>query len=133
MLRGKSNIGTNGTNISFATNAEVVCTGDIRTLVDYEQYEVVSTADATFKHLFENCEQLVAAPELPSEDLAKECYDCMFLGCTSLKTAPELPAENLTENCYSLMFCGCTSLISAPELPAKNLTEWCSSVPRPPK
>ena len=34
----------------------------------------------------------------------------MFNGCDSLTKAPELPAETLAEYCYSDMFSGCESL-----------------------
>ena len=40
-LRGKSLLGTNYSNISFTDpDVKVSCTGDIRTLVDYEYYRL---------------------------------------------------------------------------------------------
>lgn len=111
--------------ISFATDAQVICSGDIRTLVDYTNYNTVSTSEAKFNRLFENCTQLVVAPELLATDLAERCYEHMFSGCTSLKTAPDLPADTLPYGCYEFMFSGCTSLERAPILPAKNLADWC--------
>lgn len=128
LLRGKSKLGTNGANISFASNAEVICTGDIRTLIDYEQYETTSTNKAVFASLFSGCSQLVVAPDLPIKDLATQCYRSMFLGCTSLKNAPILPATKLSDQCYLCMFYGCTSLKKAPELPATQLTERCYGI-----
>jgi hypothetical protein len=83
LLRGMSAVGTDGAMISFTTDAQVICTGDIRTLVDYKHYETVATNDAKFNSLFENCSQLIVAPELPSMDLAESCYLGMFYGCTS--------------------------------------------------
>ena len=127
LLRGKSRIGTNKATILFAKNIEVICTGDIRTLVDYEHYERADTSQSKFDRLFQNCTQLVVAPELPIKNLAVGCYYLMFAGCTSLKTAPELPAENLADDCYSGMFMGCTSLEYAPEMPAENLAKKCYS------
>ena len=125
LLRGHSKKGTDGAKISFATDAQVICTGDIRTLVDYKHYKKAITRKAVFKWLFSNCNQLVVAPELPSENLAKGCYKGMFAGCTSLRTPPELPTKVLAEECYSKMFSGCTSLKRAPILPNAKLEKDC--------
>ncbi|MBR4739043.1 MAG: leucine-rich repeat protein [Bacteroidales bacterium] len=105
-----------------------------------------------YMSMFNNCNNLTAAPELPATTLARECYNSMFSGCTSLTaapaelpattleanccyamfydckkltTAPELPATTLAGGCYSYMFYGCTSLTAAPELPATTLAEDC--------
>ena len=133
-LRGKNLNGTADgyiySTISFSsndTNAEVACTGDIRTLLDYENYNTVKTKDARFSHLFNYCKQLTSAPELPATTLANSCYEGMFEGCTSLTTAPELPATTLAWQCYCRMFEGCKSLTKAPELPATTLANSCYS------
>ncbi len=112
-------------NISFATDAQIICTGDIRTLIDYKHYKQTNTSKAIFSYLFAGCTQLVVAPELPSTQLADECYASMFEGCTSLKTAPMLPAKELARSCYANMFKGCTSLEISPVLPAKELALSC--------
>ena len=125
LIRGKSRIGTNDATFLFFTKTKVVCTGDIRTLVDYSKFSEVDTSQARFERLFQNCKQLVVAPELPAENLAEKCYVDMFSGCTSLKRAPKLPAKSLSIGCYSRMFCWCTSLEEAPELPAENLADGC--------
>lgn len=57
LIRGKSSIGTNKATIAFATNAEVICTGDIRTLVDYKHYDEADTSKSIFQLLFQNCKQ----------------------------------------------------------------------------
>ena len=130
-LRGKSANGTATSDLSRAQisfgddNVQVACSGDIRTLVDYENYATVSTANARFCRLFESCRSLTAAPELPATTLAGNCYYRMFYYCTSLTVAPELPATTLAGNCYYGMFYGCTSLTSAPELPAATLVNEC--------
>ena len=108
-------------------NVKVACTGDIRTLLDWRNYNIVETNNARFCDLFYNCRVLTSAPELPATTLATNCYQRMFEGCTSLKTAPILPAENLARKCYSDMFDGCTSLVKAPALPAMVLTDYCYS------
>ena len=130
-LRGKSSIGTaqnsnKYSQISFGNDeVEVACTGDIRTLVDWKNYDTIETDNARFCQLFINCESLTTAPELPATTLADRCYYRMFSNCKSLTTAPELPAETLKEWCYYRMFYGCTSLETAPELPATDLAKRC--------
>ena len=131
-LRGKNLNGTatgyygmTAKRISFTNNVPVSCTGDIRTLLDYKNYTTVSTTNARFTSLFNNCAQLTSAPKLPATDLHEECYLGMFAGCTSLTTAPELPATNLRSKCYQAMFQGCTSLTTAPKLKATTLQSQC--------
>ena len=126
LLRGESSYGTNDARIEFTNDdVKVACTGDIRTLVDWETYTTVDTKDAKFVTLFGECTQLTSAPELPATTLAQNCYVYMFSGCTSLKSAPALPATTLAQNCYVYMFSGCTSLETAPALPATTLAESC--------
>ena len=130
-LRGKSSKGTatgyeNYSTIQFTTaNSPVDCTGDIRTLIDYENYANANTTNARFCKLFLRNTELRTSPSLPAQSLADYCYNEMFNGCTALTTAPELPAESLANNCYEYMFSGCTSLTTAPELRAATLAESC--------
>ena len=123
-LRGKSSVGTNGAQISFGNTTKVACSGDIRTLMDYENYKTI-TSSGNFSYLFKDCYQLISAPELPATTLASGCYRSMFMYCYQLISAPELPATTLSSSCYSQMFCGCTSLTQAPELPATKLDNYC--------
>ena len=111
--------------IQFGTNAEVACTGDIRTLLDYKTYKTVDTSNARFCFLFRNCVALTSAPDLPATTLAEFCYYSMFYDCSSLKVAPALPATTLAARCYENMFFCCSNLQEAPELPATNLTNSC--------
>lgn len=157
-LRGISSKGTavsnatQWTTISFGKATDVRCSGDIRTLVNYKDYENANTSNARFCNLFNKCLQLTSAPDLPATELASNCYYCMFKHCESLTTAPalpattlaaycyesmfafclslkfapaELPAEALAERCYYGMFCECAALTTAPALPAKTLAEGC--------
>ena len=129
-LRGTNLKGTSVpsqySTITFTdSNVPVACTGDIRTLLDWDNYTTVNTENARFNYLFNNCSVLTSAPELPATSLAYNCYHCMFLGCTNLKSAPKLPAPTLTTGCYFGMFSGCTNLKSAPELPAEALAYQC--------
>ena len=115
-LRGTNIYGTasNWSNYSTITftdkNVKVTCTGDIRTLLDWEYYKTVDTQNARFCFLFYSCAALTSAPELPAKTLANYCYYHMFEGCTSLTSAPELKATTLAASCYSRMFYGCTKL-----------------------
>ena len=107
------------------TNVNVACTGDIRTLQDWRNYNIVETRNARFCYLFNDCAVLTSAPELPATKLAVSCYTSMFAGCTSLTAAPELKTTELAASCYNNMFYGCTSLTSAPELKATTLANGC--------
>ena len=132
-LRGINPNGTATDWNSYSTitfteaNVNVACTGDIRTLQDWKNYNIVETNKARFCYLFKDCAVLTSAPELPATKLAGDCYYGMFSGCTSLTDAPELKATTLADYCYSYMFEGCTSLTSAPELKATTLENSCYS------
>ena len=106
-------------------SVEVNCTGDIRTLIDYENYYCANTSNAKFMNFFNSMTNLKSAPDLPSMELASQCYCAMFKGCTGLTTAPELPATTLDNSCYYEMFSGCTGLTTAPKLPATTLANYC--------
>mgnify|MGYP004483695133 CR=1 FL=1 len=130
-LRGTNINGTASGWITYSTikfteaNVNVACTGDIRTLLDWRNYNIVETNNARFCYLFKDCAVLTSAPELPATTLADECYNSMFHGCTSLTAAPNLNATTLAGGCYSGMFYGCTSLTAAPELKATTLVNHC--------
>lgn len=129
-LRGKSSYGTAKyasyySSISFGNDTKVSCAGDIRTLLNYEDYSMTDCFQVRFCFLFSGCTSLTTAPELPATILASNCYESMFKGCTSLTTAPELPATSLNYDCYESMFEGCSSLEIAPALPATLLELSC--------
>ena len=130
-LRGTNHNGTADGSARYSTitftdpTVDVACIGDIRTLQDWRNYNIVETNNARFRYLFLNCSVLTSAPELPATTLANYCYYKMFNGCTKLTSAPVLPATTLAYSCYDCMFRGCTSLTSAPELPATTLAGKC--------
>ena len=132
-LRGKSSTGTAENKDKYSRiifgkkSVSVACTGDIRTLQDYTNYNNVSTAEARFCHLFYFCGPLTSAPVLPATTLADYCYQALFVGCNELITAPVLPATTMAESCYDAMFYGCYNLNSAPALPAEALAPHCYS------
>ena len=130
-LRGTNLNGTSVpsqySTITFTnSNVPVACIGDIRTLLDWNNYATVNTENAMFIKLFENCSVLTSAPELPATSLANNCYYGMFSMCTNLKTAPKLPAKASKWLCYAGMFSGCTNLKSA-ELSIEFLRRGCCS------
>ena len=128
-LRGTN---TNGTAINVSQNSTIIftnkdepvaCTGDIRTLLDWEKYKTVDTKNAKFCYLFDGCSVLTSAPELPAITLAENCYQGMFWNCTNLESAPELPATTLMKNCYNLMFGYCEKLSTVTMLaPSTEIT-----------
>ena len=114
-LRGTNPYGTANhlgdySTITFTKDAPVACTGDIRTLLDWNNYNKVETYHAKFCYLFSGCSVLTSAPELPAETLANYCYYKMFSNCSNLTSAPVLPAETLVNSCYTEMFYGCKKL-----------------------
>ena len=130
-LRGTNHNGTAKDESYYSTinftdkTVNVACTGDIRTLLDWKNYNIVKTDNARFCSLFETCSVLTSAPELPATKLADCCYYYMFWRCTNLTSAPVLPATTLAQECYSNMSADCTNLTSAPELPATKLAVHC--------
>lgn len=131
-LRGVSSQGTaishyeKWSTISFGNGeVPVSCSGDIRTLVDYKNYETANTSNARFCNLFSYCSQLTSSPDLPATTLATKCYYNMFFKCKSLTAAPALPATKLAESCYASMFQSCLALTTAPALPATDLADNC--------
>lgn len=110
---------------SFGNTIPVNSSGDIRTLVDYDNYDVVDASNVRYNALFNGSSQLIAAPSLPSLTLADNCYDQMFKGCEQLQVAPALPSSMLAISCYRSMFEGCTNLTNAPLLPAEELKSSC--------
>ena len=144
-LRGKSSIGTavntdDYARIMFGNNANVSCSGDIRTLVDYENHSTANTENARFCSLFEHCKFLTSAPSLPATTLAACCYFYMFQHCINLIEAPALPAITLANSCYEGMFLSCDKLTNPPLLPAttlagqcyRNMFAFCESLQTPP-
>ena len=126
-FRAKSPIGTDGVRFildGLNPRAPIACTGDIRTLIDYENYDTVDTSQANFENLFAGM-ILTSVPLLPSMDLAPSCYERMFRGCT-LSEVPKLPATTLAESCYKSMFEN-TTITQAPDLPATTLAKECYS------
>ena len=102
-LRGTNTNGTADGSTLFSTitftdeTVNVACTGDIRTLLNWRNYNTVDTKDARFCGLFFNCRVLTSAPELPATTLASYCYQGMFFGCVKLSSVTMLaPSDQIT-------------------------------------
>lgn len=69
-------------------------------------------AERTFESIFSNIYGLTDASELllPATGLTQYCYSGMFQGCEQLEKAPELPVGTLVASCYNALFFGCTAL-----------------------
>ena len=111
----------------FVLSARAACSGNIQTLLQYNNPPTSIPAEYCYNGMFRSCKSLTQAPELPATTLATYCYYYMFAYCSSLVQAPELPATTLVDMCYSNMFNGCTSLTTAPALPATTLADSCYS------
>jgi len=86
----------------------------------------MNLARACYEFMFMDCPNLKKAMTvLPATELAAFCYTGMFQRCYQLETAPELPAQKMVYYCYSHMFNGCKSLTKAPYLPATELYTAC--------
>lgn len=110
-LRGKGNTKfrtSMGARLWLSANAS--CSGNIQTLLDYENPPTSIPSDNCYENMFNNCTKLLTSPELSAITLSKSCYYGMFYGCIRLTTAPALPSDMLTENCYNGMFSGCSKL-----------------------
>ncbi len=137
LLRGKNNtakgIGStqeSGTNkfYKFEISKNVAVSGDLMSLIDYENEVTTIPNIYCFVRLFEKCTCLVSAEnlKLSAIELKNGCYEGMFDGCSNLITPPSiLPATELKDNCYNQMFQGCNKMTSTPTLPATTLAEQC--------
>lgn len=70
-----------------------------------------SKLDYAFVSLFEgNPIVNIEKDFLSKTNLGVGCYNSMFENCANLVNAPDLPALNLTEGCYFYMFANCSNL-----------------------
>lgn len=88
----------------FFYNTNVVDAGDL-----YIPWD--SLPDSCCEYLFENCKNLIKAPNLPATKIKSYTYRWMFKGCTSLEKTPVIGLKTVEgeANCHQ-MFQGCTSL-----------------------
>ena len=124
-LRGKGNTKFDSSNgIRWQLSARAGCSGNIQTLLDWENPPTSISAGYCYEDMFRGCTSLTTPPELPATTLKEYCYFHMFEGCTSLTQAPELPATTLAKSCYDYMFEGCTSLKISTVQSTEYPTAW---------
>jgi hypothetical protein len=88
---------SNGWNVFDINNGAIAASGNIMFLMDKTgKLRSLEGYNYCFQCLFDGCESLTKAPELPATILSKGCYVNMFMLCSSLMQAPELPAITLT-------------------------------------
>lgn len=109
----------------FTLSKKAGAHGNIMSILADDSSAMTIGTTYAFIQLFNGCDNLTTAPDLPATTLSQFCYQNMFRGCTSLTDAPSLPALNAVRYCYSGMFNGCSSLSVAPELPATTLGDNC--------
>ena len=127
MLRGVNSDFSrkDGYYFNFRMSGRLAASGSVMSLLDGIGDSKTIPGSYCFYNLFEYCDELTQAPELPATELASHCYESMFKGCSGLTQAPALPATELAPYCYKNMFDGCTGLTQAPELPATELDPHC--------
>ena len=111
--------GTNYTHFIFSTASPVYCSGNIMHLFDYTQdlTEFPSPSNSRgVKYLFQNCTQLVEAPDSSIITGCGYMYYYMYDGCTSLVKAPDILATVCGDSAFNYMFNNCTSLVHAPKM-----------------
>lgn len=138
---------------SFKNSESCVVGGDVRTLIDYNNYQTVTLPSGCFYQLFSgNTEltdasalklssttipdhgykmmfnanlSLTAAPDIEATSVGEFGCDWMFKSCVSLQTAPVLKSATLTWGCYERMFQGC-SLLNSVTINANDISaEYC--------
>ncbi len=114
-----------GYYFKFRMSGRLAASGSVMSLLDGIGDSKTIPGSYCFYKLFEYCDELTQAPELPATELASHCYESMFDGCSGLTQAPALPATDLASYCYADMFYRCTGLTQAPELPATELDPNC--------
>lgn len=113
----------------FSVTTQFNAYGNTMSLIDSDNFVLKDnlTEDMTFLGLFNGCTGLLDAEYvmLPAMTLTESCYERMFNDCSNMLIAPELPAMTLTDRCYYAMFLDCGSLVKCPELPATVLGLEC--------
>lgn len=99
--------------------------GDIMSLIDFNNDLTSIPVNGCFYNLFKDCSLLTSAPELPATKLADACYLGMFQGCSSLTAIPDLPALTMEYQCYEDMFTNCKGITTVPQLQATTLAGRC--------
>lgn len=112
-------------NANFTINGSCKLTGTIMSLTNNcPGKDSLGLRGGIFRYCFENCDSIVSVSKtfLPETNLKQGCYKGMFQNCSNLIIAPELPATTLDALCYEEMFENCSNLHYIKML-ALNITE----------
>lgn len=144
-FRAKSKASGNGNNVTdnaanktfykddknyyrFEVDANEACVdvkGDLTSIMhNYCKLRVFEKENA-LRNLFENCVNIISAPDLPATTLTKNCYASIFKGCTGLLRTPNMANATLADGCYANMFENCTELMFADDLPSTTVKPNC--------
>ena len=86
----------------------------------------MTVSNYCYASMFQNCVQLLSAPELYATTIGTYCYSDMFNGCTALSTiTKKLPAVTLTDHCYYNMFLNCTHILKTPTILGTTTATYC--------
>ena len=105
----------------FNMTGRVAASGNIMQLVEPSGKATEIPGPYYFYRLFDGCDALTSAPELPATTLGDNCYGYMFNSCSSLLSSPELPATEVSPASYACMFRLCTGLTEAGRIHAKKV------------
>lgn len=114
---------------TFSINGKCDVAGNILSMLygdSYANKDGVALPQYAFRKMFAYTSNLRNASNLllPSINLAYQCYNVMFYQ-SGITAAPELPADTMAGECYRGMFQDCANLQDAPALPATTLATYC--------
>lgn len=95
--------------------------------VDKKFLDAKALSVGCYYGMFQGCENLKNAPDLPAINVRVSSYAKMFEGCISLKDIPEIKASVFEQSSCYKMFYGCASITEMPKLKAKSLGASCFS------
>ena len=109
------------------------CTGFTETPIDcLPLASFQSGTNQAYASMFQGCNKMTTAPELPATTLATSCYLTMFSGCSELTESPILPAPVIATTAYQGMFQNCSKLKTITCLATSgmgtNTKDWVKSV-----
>ena len=91
----------------FEMTGKIAASGNIESMNRHKPL-----TEYCFYCLFDRCEALTKAPDLPYTELKSNCYDNMFNRCSNLIDGPRIRATTLANNCFESMFAQCNNLTS---------------------
>lgn len=95
--------------------------GNINSLFNTDLSVRILPEGIKFNSLFSDCNAKFGQIALPATTIGTTAYSYMFENCVELVNAPNLPATTLKgEQHYARMFWGCRNLVNGPEISVVN-------------